>query len=390
LTSYETLKKVGLLAVGGVQLAWGFKAKLEKLKKFLDSIRAVLRDAEDKQAENSSVKEWLQKLRELAYEADDVLDEFGYEVLRQKVETTEKVRNFFPASNPIVFRLQTALKIDKINAELSEIKNDAASFGLISVAISMERAPHTGAGRVVTDSILNMAEIILTFALEETLKKVGLLAVGGVQLAWGLKAKLQKLNQSLESIRALLRDAEDKQAEKPFVRDWLRKLREVAYEADDVLDEFGYEVLRQKVETTPTEKMGEIVLTFVVEQLLNKLASLALEEISLLWGLKGKLQKLKSTLIFIRSVLHDAEEKQVRQEFVKIWMQRLRDVAYEAEDVLDEFGYEVLRQKVEGTTPSKKVSKFFSVSSSNPIAVRHHLGKKIKKINDELAEIKDE
>ncbi|KAJ4829536.1 hypothetical protein Tsubulata_037438 [Turnera subulata] len=99
-----------------------------------------------------------------------------------------------------------------------------------------------------------MAETVLTFALEETLKKVGLLAVGGFQLAWGFKARLKKLQQSLESIRAVLRDAEDKQAEKPFVKDWLQRLREVAYEADDVMDEFGYEVLRQKVETTPTEK----------------------------------------------------------------------------------------------------------------------------------------
>ncbi|KAJ4833668.1 hypothetical protein Tsubulata_022886 [Turnera subulata] len=99
-----------------------------------------------------------------------------------------------------------------------------------------------------------MAEIVLTFALEETLKKVGLLAVEGIQLAWGFKAKLKKLSQSLESIRAVLRDAEDKQAEKPSVKDWLQRLREVAYVADDVLDEFGYEVLRQKVETTPTEK----------------------------------------------------------------------------------------------------------------------------------------
>ncbi|KAJ4827915.1 hypothetical protein Tsubulata_021784 [Turnera subulata] len=100
-----------------------------------------------------------------------------------------------------------------------------------------------------------MAEIVLTFALEETLKKVGLLAVGGIQLAWGFKAKLKKLKQSLESIRAVLHDAEDKQAENSSVKEWLRKLREVAYEADDVLDEFGYEVLRQKVETTPTEKL---------------------------------------------------------------------------------------------------------------------------------------
>ncbi|KAJ4833673.1 hypothetical protein Tsubulata_022891 [Turnera subulata] len=127
----ETLKKVGLLAVEGIHLAWGFKAKLQKLNKSLESIRALLRDAEDKQAEKPIVKDWLQKLREVAYEADDVLDEFGYEVLRQKVETTptEKVHNFFSASNPIAFRLHMALKINKINTELAEIKNDAVGFG---------------------------------------------------------------------------------------------------------------------------------------------------------------------------------------------------------------------------------------------------------------------
>ncbi|KAJ4844612.1 hypothetical protein Tsubulata_046295 [Turnera subulata] len=100
--------------------------------------------------------------------------------------------------------------------------------------------------------------------------------------------------------------------------------------------------------------MAEIVVTFVVEEMLKKLASLALEEIDRAWGLKGKLQKLSKSLASIRAVLRDAEEKQGREESVKIWLQKLRDVAYEAEDVLDEFGYEVLRQKVEGSTPSRK------------------------------------
>ncbi|KAJ4825351.1 hypothetical protein Tsubulata_016072 [Turnera subulata] len=99
--------------------------------------------------------------------------------------------------------------------------------------------------------------------------------------------------------------------------------------------------------------------------MLKKLASLALEGIDLAWGLKGKLQKLNKSLTSILAVLHDAEEKQGREESVKIWLQKLRDVAYEAEDVLDEFGYEVLRQSVEGSTPSRK-------------------------INDELVEIKNE
>ncbi|KAJ4825826.1 hypothetical protein Tsubulata_040192, partial [Turnera subulata] len=91
----------------------------------------------------------------------------------------------------------------------------------------------------------DMAEIVLTFALEETSKKAGLLAVGGIQLAWGFKAKLKKLKQSLDSIRAVLHTGRDND-EKSFVKEWLQNLREVAYKVDDVLDEFGYEVLRQK------------------------------------------------------------------------------------------------------------------------------------------------
>ncbi|KAJ4825352.1 hypothetical protein Tsubulata_016074, partial [Turnera subulata] len=90
-----------------------------------------------------------------------------------------------------------------------------------------------------------MAEIILTFALEETLKKVGSLAVEGIRLPWGFKGQFQKLKQSLDTIRAVLYDAEERQAREASV----------AYEAEDMLDEFGYEVLLQKVETTPTEKV---------------------------------------------------------------------------------------------------------------------------------------
>ncbi|KAJ4832773.1 hypothetical protein Tsubulata_048583 [Turnera subulata] len=101
-------------------------------------------------------------------------------------------------------------------------------------------------------------------------------------------------------------------------------------------------------------KMGEFVLTFVVEEMLKKLASLTLEGIELAWGLKGKLQKLNDSLTFIRAVLHDAMERHGREESVKIWLRKLRDVAYEAEDVFDEFDYEILRQKVEGSTPIKK------------------------------------
>ena len=43
------------------------------------------------------------------------------------------------------------------------------------------------------------AELLLTFALEETLKRVSSIAAEGIGLAWGLEGQLRKLNQSLTS-----------------------------------------------------------------------------------------------------------------------------------------------------------------------------------------------
>ncbi|KAJ4844929.1 hypothetical protein Tsubulata_042798, partial [Turnera subulata] len=123
---------------------------------------AVLHDAEEKQVKESSVKLWLRKLRDIAYEADDVVDEFGYEVLRQKVETTpiEKVRNFFSASsNPIAFRLHMGKKIKKINDELAEIENKIGGLGLM--VISMERAPQQPSVSRETHSSLDTSEQVI-------------------------------------------------------------------------------------------------------------------------------------------------------------------------------------------------------------------------------------
>ncbi|KAJ4833894.1 hypothetical protein Tsubulata_041475 [Turnera subulata] len=54
-------------------------------------------------------------------------------------------------------------------------------------------------------------------------------------------------------------------------------------------------------------------------------------------GIGGEGAELEDSLTFIQAMLHDVVEKQARGvEFVKIWLQKLRDVAYEAENVLDE------------------------------------------------------
>ena len=122
--------------------------------------------------------------------------------------------------------------------------------------------------------------------------------------------------------------------------------------------------------------MAEFVLSVVAEGILAKAISLASEHIGSASGFKEELGKLEESLTKIQAVLHDAEKRQVSDESVKIWLLQLKDVAYKADNVLDEFGYEILRQKGE-SQKRNKVRSFFS--PSNPIVFPFKMGKQDKK-----------
>ncbi|KAM4105749.1 hypothetical protein ACB094_04G015800 [Castanea mollissima] len=135
--------------------------------------------------------------------------------------------------------------------------------------------------------------------------------------------------------------------------------------------------------------MAETVLSVVVEEILGRLISLATEQISVAWGFKDELKRLCKSVEMIQDVLADAESRQVSDRSVMSWLQRLKDVAYDADDVLDELAYEVLRRKVEIRNHMKRKVCFF-FSFSNPVVFRFKMANKVKRIRESLKEINDE
>ncbi|XP_022756852.1 putative disease resistance RPP13-like protein 1 [Durio zibethinus] len=110
----------------------------------------------------------------------------------------------------------------------------------------------------------------------------------------------------------------------------------------------------------------------------------------------AEMKKWEKLLLKINALLEDAEEKQTTSRAVKLWLRDLQDVAFDAEDVVDELATEALRRKLmEQTQPSvssNKVWKFILPScfcgiNSNSIKFDSKIKSKIEEITARLADL---
>ncbi|GKV31560.1 hypothetical protein SLEP1_g40239 [Rubroshorea leprosula] len=122
-----TISKLISTAADEISLAVGCKKELETLQNKLRMIKDVLLDAEERQVRDRAVKGWLEKLRDVVFEADDVLDEVTYESEKCKVKNQDqKLKKI----KTILFRRGIAKKINKIIALMEAINNEARELGL--------------------------------------------------------------------------------------------------------------------------------------------------------------------------------------------------------------------------------------------------------------------
>ncbi|KAL3348407.1 hypothetical protein AABB24_021859 [Solanum stoloniferum] len=92
--------------------------------------------------------------------------------------------------------------------------------------------------------------------------------------------------------------------------------------------------------------MAEALLSALMEVLFQKTASQIFQKNGLLGSTKKEMLNLQSTLSTIQAVLQDAEDRQMKEKALKNWLVKLKDIVYEADDLLDEYMTELLRHKV--------------------------------------------
>ncbi|XP_028556178.1 putative disease resistance protein RGA3 [Dendrobium catenatum] len=113
--------------------------------------------------------------------------------------------------------------------------------------------------------------------------------------------------------------------------------------------------------------MAEIVATSLLRFISDKLASKAIAEFAMQTGMDKEIRKLERTLSTIQDVLEDAEVRQVKEKALRSWLSELKELAYDADDVLDDFAF--------------KAAKLKKANMKKKIALR------VKEINERLDEI---
>jgi len=129
--------------------------------------------------------------------------------------------------------------------------------------------------------------------------------------------------------------------------------------------------------------MADALVSVVLERLSSIVSEKVGQKVRLFVGVKNEVEKLTSSFRAIQAVFADAEERQLKDQFVKHWLDQLKDVSYDMDDVLDEWDTAIAKLQSKNT---RKVCSFmiFSCFHFREVGLRHRVAYKIKELNERI------
>ncbi|KAF3451312.1 hypothetical protein FNV43_RR07407 [Rhamnella rubrinervis] len=147
--------------------------------------------------------------------------------------------------------------------------------------------------------------------------------------------------------------------------------------------------------------MVDALISMLLDPLISITTEFLIQEVKLVKGVKEEVSGLRSTVVAIKDVLEGAEKKQLEDPRVRRWLDQLRDVSYNIDNVLDKWNTKILTSEIQkknasapapAPAPNKKVcfplpSSCFRLSQPKKVGILHKVAREIKKLNETLERI---
>ncbi|KAK6928712.1 Rx, N-terminal [Dillenia turbinata] len=337
----------------------GFESELKKWRSKLRQVKRVLGDAEEKQMSDREVKKWLDNLRDLAYDADDVLEDLNHKVLQRH----NKSSSDSATSSSQVKELQA--QIQEITSRFVDVEEEKSDLGLKErprvrpsiISNSLPTSSLVDSSQIVgrkedMDAILKLLDISATTkAGANANPKFG---IGGWESGcknlrtlpdgiFGSNGKLQVLGikdcESLESFPSGVLPSTLKTLE-------IKNCRKLELLSEMLLSPASPERI-EFLDYPNLKSLPECLCTDLTVLRIERFKPKAKLKVSLQDKLKVQIiRQVYQGLMQIKLVLGDAEEKQMNDIEVKRWLNGFLVLDCDADDVLDELDHEALLRHI--------------------------------------------
>ncbi|CAO2153090.1 unnamed protein product [Urochloa humidicola] len=126
------------------------------------------------------------------------------------------------------------------------------------------------------------------------------------------------------------------------------------------------------------------ILDALASYVQNMLAEMARDEVHMLLGVSGEIEKMDTKLKDLKNFLADADRRNITDQSVQAWVGELRDAMYEATNILDICQLKAMEW---GKSHDAECLNPLLFCMRNPLHA-HKIGNRIKKLNQRLEEIK--
>uniref|UniRef100_A0A0E0F3K2 AAA+ ATPase domain-containing protein n=1 Tax=Oryza meridionalis TaxID=40149 RepID=A0A0E0F3K2_9ORYZ len=377
-------QKMGSAIGDQILLQWDFQGDLQEMKMALESVEALLSDAERQSIDRESVRLWLKRLKHCSYDIADVLDE------------AEAITN--PTAGkivcmPIIPKITLANKMKVMRKKLVKITNQHKDFGLIEGAncnVQQVTDPRASASKVEEALIVGRTkekQKIVTLLSEAStwqdtmiLPIYGIGGIGKTTLAklvfngtgfkdycqaWVYVSQTFDLNKICNSIISQISGHETMMTDKQMINRRLEELlagRKILIVLDDLWEKGGSELDELKLMLKADENSNIIVIvTTRDESIAKKICTVQP------YRLEPLTDDMCWTIIKQKSAFNDRDDKEQLEPIGRDIAKKCGGVALAAQSL----GY-ILQSMASDEWESVRNSDIWTQSTSKGRSSPHH------------------